>query len=551
MKKLLYLLLLLPTFVWAGQKLTSLNQTTTPSTTDYMYIVTNSSSMKVTPASLFSLPGTSTSYILVISSNNFIQNRKTLQAGSTFYTSSGTVTNYLGIGVQGLIPVDSGYGGYTGISVQDKGSKAFHFNEDINGNPCFSIGNTSCVGILEADGPFPSNVGLVLDNATTADVILKLQNSGAEIMVMEGLLTGGAAPNEVKFTLKQIANGDKLAEFQTSSSSGAYMALYGKGGAANYVALKASDTIGSSFFLTLPASLGTAGQFIKTDVSGNLSFATITNSAAFAVSTNSVVVSSPTTNINFMPPFKGSLNGTTTAQITLDASSVTLQANNFNGASQLIQTNSSSFVPNANLDGSSITKAGILVAGSNITIAYGVGVTTITGTASGGGVSVYPATSTIQANSGITTTTMTFTGSVFSTSTGTLKSSAGIVSVSTYALVGSIGISFDGAGSSIVAGSTRAITIPYDCTISSWTVLADQSGSISVDVKRSTFAGYPSISSLVGSGNKPSLTSVQKNAATPSSWTVTYINAGDSVAFVVDSASTITWVSVILWVTKL
>lgn len=43
-----------------------------------------------------------------------------------------------------------------------------------------------------------------------------------------------------------------------------------------------------------------------------------------AVSTNGVIISSPTTNINFMPPFNGTLDGSSTAQITLNTSSVTL-----------------------------------------------------------------------------------------------------------------------------------------------------------------------------------------------------------------------------------
>lgn len=48
-------------------------------------------------------------------------------------------------------------------------------------------------------------------------------------------------------------------------------------------------------------------------------------SSSLAISSNSVVVSSPTSNVNFMPPFNVNLQGSTTAQVTLNSSSVTLQ----------------------------------------------------------------------------------------------------------------------------------------------------------------------------------------------------------------------------------
>jgi hypothetical protein len=49
----------------------------------------------------------------------------------------------------------------------------------------------------------------------------------------------------------------------------------------NYVALHAPTTITSNYTLTLPATTGTANQFIQTDGSGNLSFATVSGGAAW------------------------------------------------------------------------------------------------------------------------------------------------------------------------------------------------------------------------------------------------------------------------------
>ena len=48
-----------------------------------------------------------------------------------------------------------------------------------------------------------------------------------------------------------------------------------------YVGLKAAGTVSSSFTLVLPTATGTANQIIKTDGSGNLSFATVSGGAAW------------------------------------------------------------------------------------------------------------------------------------------------------------------------------------------------------------------------------------------------------------------------------
>lgn len=118
-------------------------------------------------------------------------------------------------------------------------------------------------------------------------------------------------------------------------------------------------------------------------------------------------------------------------------------------------------------------------------------------------------------------------------------------------IIASAGVVIDGGGSAITTGSKGFIQIPYGATVSSWTVLADQSGSIVVDVKRSTYAGFPTTTSIVGGGgNKPTLSSVQNNTAAPSSWTSTAITAGDVLEFNVDSATTVTRVTVQLKLTR-
>lgn len=115
---------------------------------------------------------------------------------------------------------------------------------------------------------------------------------------------------------------------------------------------------------------------------------------------------------------------------------------------------------------------------------------------------------------------------------------------------GTITFIIDGGGSAITTGSKGDVTIPFDCTITQWTVLADQTGSIVIDVKAATYSTFPTATSIVGAGNKPTITSSTKGQATPSGWTTTTINAGDCLDFNVDSASTVTRVTLSLTITR-
>ena len=107
----------------------------------------------------------------------------------------------------------------------------------------------------------------------------------------------------------------------------------------------------------------------------------------------------------------------------------------------------------------------------------------------------------------------------------------------------------DGGGSAITTGQKHFLTIPFDCTVTSWTIIADQTGDIVVDVKKSDYASYPTTSSIAGS-EKPSLSSVQKNRdINLSTWT-TSITAGDILEFIVDSAADVEKVSITLEVVR-
>jgi hypothetical protein len=85
--------------------------------------------------------------------------------------------------------------------------------------------------------------------------------------------------------------------------------------------------------------------------------------------------------------------------------------------------------------------------------------------------------------------------------------------------------------------------VPLACTINGWTVLADVSGSIVIDVHKCTFAGFPSTTSIAGS-ELPTLVSAQKGQNTSLYTWTTGLSKGDILEFIVDSASTVSRVTV-------
>jgi hypothetical protein len=107
----------------------------------------------------------------------------------------------------------------------------------------------------------------------------------------------------------------------------------------------------------------------------------------------------------------------------------------------------------------------------------------------------------------------------------------------------------DGGGSAITTGNKGQLYIPFACTINAWQVIADQVGSIAVDILRLNL-GFP-VASIVGAGNKPTLTAQQVVAVAPSGWTSTALLLDDFIAFNVTSAATVTRVTVSLRVNRI
>lgn len=106
-----------------------------------------------------------------------------------------------------------------------------------------------------------------------------------------------------------------------------------------------------------------------------------------------------------------------------------------------------------------------------------------------------------------------------------------------------------GGGTAITTGVKGYMPVPFGATITGWSVIADQSGSISIDIFRANNA-VPTVS-IISTGNKPTLTSQQFVGNTaPSGWASTVLVAQDYLGYNVVSAATVTQVTVNLFLTK-
>lgn len=109
----------------------------------------------------------------------------------------------------------------------------------------------------------------------------------------------------------------------------------------------------------------------------------------------------------------------------------------------------------------------------------------------------------------------------------------------------------DGGGSVITTDIKGDLPIDFACEIQSVTMLADQSGSIVVDIWKDTYANYPPTDAdSITASAVPTITSAIKSRdLTLTGWTKT-IAAGDILRYNVDSVATIERVTISLHVLK-
>jgi hypothetical protein len=105
----------------------------------------------------------------------------------------------------------------------------------------------------------------------------------------------------------------------------------------------------------------------------------------------------------------------------------------------------------------------------------------------------------------------------------------------------------DGGGSTITTGVKGDLEIPFACTIDRATLLADQSGSIVIDIWNDTYANFPPTDAdTITAAAPPTIsTDTDSQDATLTGWD-TAIAAGDILRFNVDSVTSLTRVTLSL-----
>jgi hypothetical protein len=117
---------------------------------------------------------------------------------------------------------------------------------------------------------------------------------------------------------------------------------------------------------------------------------------------------------------------------------------------------------------------------------------------------------------------------------------------------GSCGVVFDGGGQ-VIQTKTAYVQVSYNGTLTSWTLVADVSGSCTITVFKDTYANFPPTTTADDVYvTAPSLSSQQKNQ----NLTPTYIGsqatvtAGDYIGFTISAITTITWANLTIQITK-
>jgi len=107
-------------------------------------------------------------------------------------------------------------------------------------------------------------------------------------------------------------------------------------------------------------------------------------------------------------------------------------------------------------------------------------------------------------------------------------------------------ITLDGGGAALVNGAAIDFLVPYNFTCIGWTVLADRSSTIYLDVQYCTYAqfdggtSHPAGGDSIVGGYYPNTSSAAKGQGGMTGWTRTYFGGGDVIRAAVSSGSGVT-----------
>jgi hypothetical protein len=109
----------------------------------------------------------------------------------------------------------------------------------------------------------------------------------------------------------------------------------------------------------------------------------------------------------------------------------------------------------------------------------------------------------------------------------------------------------DGGSLVLSTGIKGDLEIPFDCVIHQATLLADQTGSIAIDIWRAPYASYPpTVANTIVGGNPPTIIAgVKSKDTTLTGWSPA-ITAGDTLRFNINSISSIKRVTLSLSVER-
>jgi len=115
------------------------------------------------------------------------------------------------------------------------------------------------------------------------------------------------------------------------------------------------------------------------------------------------------------------------------------------------------------------------------------------------------------------------------------------VAASTNLRTASLNFIIDGGGSTIATGIAGDIQIHFACSIISWSLLGDQSGSIVVDVWKDEIGNFPpdNADSITAAAPPTISTATNATSSTLTGWSTT-IAAGSTLRFNVDSVTSLT-----------
>lgn len=101
-----------------------------------------------------------------------------------------------------------------------------------------------------------------------------------------------------------------------------------------------------------------------------------------------------------------------------------------------------------------------------------------------------------------------------------------------------LAVTVDNGANPIVAGNKSFITIPYDCTIYGWTILANTVGSIQFEIATSTTGTFPTTTSITGATPPILLVGQVASNYVLSDWTVA-LTAGQILVVSVTETATV------------